>query len=329
MKKSLLILGLVCALGLSARAQAKTVKLGTLAPTGSPWHKALLDMAQQWSAASAGTVELKIYPDGRVGNETDMVRKMRIGQLQAAMITGIGLGEISRLPLMLQVPMLFESWEQLDCVRDMVGPKIEQSISERGFVVLNWGDAGWVYQFSKAPAKTANDYRKLKYFVWAGDAESEKAWRTAQFNVVPLSSTDVLAALQTDMVNAFGTSAIYALSSQWFGLAKHMVKINWVALNGATVVDKKVWEGIDAELRAKLLDISRVKGAELRKTIREMSDKAVTAMVEHGLVVHEPSPAEIEEWREAAKLGYPVVRGEVVPAESFDEVLSLAAKCKK
>lgn len=327
MRKTILPFSLACLLA-TAPASAKTIKLGTLAPTGSPWHKALLDMAQQWSDASEKKVELKIYPDGRLGNEGDMVRKIRIGQLQGAMITGIGLSEIARAPLALQIPMMFESWEQLDCVRDAMAPALEQSILEKGFVVLNWGDAGWVHQFSKTPAKTADDYRKLKYFVWAGDSESENAWRSAGFNPVPLSSTDVLSSLQTGMISAFGTSAIYALSSQWFGLAKNMVKVKWVALNGATVVEKKAWEAIDPTIQKKLLDISRAKGIELRKTVRDMNDKAVDAMVEKGLTVHVPTETELADWKKAAEIAYPTIREKVVDSATFDAVQKLAAQCK-
>ncbi|MCC7385034.1 MAG: TRAP transporter substrate-binding protein DctP [Deltaproteobacteria bacterium] len=320
---SILALGLV---PVGASAGTVTIKLGTLAPEGSPWHKRVLSLAERWKKASDGTVELKVYPGGVAGNEGDMVRKMRIGQLHAAAITGIGLGEIHRSTIALQIPMVMQSWEELDYVRDKIGPEIAGEMEKAGFVVLNWGDAGWVHFFSKSAAITSEDYRKLKLFVPAGDPAAEKAWRKASFNPVPLSTTDVLSALQTGMVDAFQTTALFALSSQWFGLSKQMVKVNWSPLNGAMVISKKQWDKIDPKYREALLKISREEGEALRNEVRAMSDKAVQAMVERGLKVVEPDAAATAGWQKTAELAYPEVRGPVVPEHYFDEVRRLVSE---
>jgi TRAP-type transport system periplasmic protein len=274
-------------------------------------------------------VTLNVYPGGVAGDEGDMVRKMRIGQLHAATITNIGLSRITRATVALQIPMVIESYEELDYVREKIGPKIAAEIEKEGFIVLNWGDAGWVHFFSKVPAKTPDDYRKLKMFVWSGDPEAEKAWRSAKFQTVPLSSTDVLSGLKTGLVEAFCTAPIYALASNWYSEAKHMVKLNYTPLNGATIVSKKQWEEIDPELRKKISDIAQEEGAALRAEVRKRGDDAIKAMSERGLKVVEPDAALVAEWRKTAELAYPEIRGKVVPEAYFDEVVKLAKEYRE
>lgn len=308
----------------SAEAAKVKLKLGTLAPEGSTWHTTLVRMGQRWFEASGKEVELKIYPGGVAGDEGDMVRKMKIGQLHAATITGIGLGQISRTSFALQVPMMYESQEELYDVRDKIGPKIAADLEKNGFVVLSWGDAGWAHHFSKKPAKTADDFRQLKYFVWNGDPESEAAWRMAKFNVVPLSVTDVQAGLQTGLVEAFGTTPLYALTSTWYQQAKYMVPVNWVFLNGATVVSKKEWDKIDPAVQKKLIEISNEEAAKLNAEVKTLNEKAIGTMKERGLTVAEADAAVVQSWRDAAVMAYPAIRGKVVPAELFDEAQAAA-----
>src|SRR3990170_2109111 len=83
-----------------------------------------------------------------------MIRKMRVGQIQAAAITGIGLAYLERSFYALHIPMMYASDEEFDYVRDRYAPVLERKLEEKGFIVLNWGDAGWVHFFSKSPVTT-------------------------------------------------------------------------------------------------------------------------------------------------------------------------------
>lgn len=317
--------------GASPDAMAKKVriKLGTLAPEGSVWMNVLTRMGQRWKTASKGQVVLKIYPGGVAGDELDMVRKMRIGQLHAGCFTGVGLSEISKAHLGLQIPMMFDSWAQLDYVRDRVAPRIESDMEAVGFVMLQWGDAGWVHKFSKDPAVTPADYKPLKLFVLAGQTQAEALWREGGFHPVPLSTIDVLGGLKTGMIDAFGTTPLFALTSQWFGVAKHMVAVNWTPLNGGTVVSKAMWDQIDPALQPELRKIATEEGVGLRQAVRELNEKAIDAMVDRGLKVVRPDAATKAQWRAIAKQTYPAIRGTIVPEADFDQIQKLATEYAK
>src|SRR5256886_13265887 len=138
----------------SASAQAVKIKLGTLAPQGSTWHQLLMQMGQEFTKASEGKVELKIYAGGTQGNEGEMIRKISIGQLHAASITAIGLHEITPEPQAEDVPFLIDSYEEYDYVHEKLRPRLDDALVRRGYVPIQWGEVGFVYFFSTEQYRT-------------------------------------------------------------------------------------------------------------------------------------------------------------------------------
>lgn len=306
-----------------AAGQNVLIKMGTVAPDGSPWYQILQQIGQDWSKISGGKVTLRLYPGGVLGDEPDMVQKMRIGQLQAVALSGAGLARIDSSAACLQIPMLIQSYEELDYVRDKIAPRLERAIEQKGYLVLNWGDAGWVHFFTKARATKLDEIRKMKLFTSAGDPEALELYQSAGFRPVPLASTDMLPALQTGLIEAFDVPPLLALLNQWFGIANNMIDIKWAPLVGATVVSKQAWDRIPEALRPQMLEAARRAGVRLRSEIRKMGDDAVAVMQKKGLHVVPVDPATLADWRKQAEDAYPKLRGRLVPADLFDEVKRL------
>jgi TRAP-type C4-dicarboxylate transport system substrate-binding protein len=322
-RAALLALSLLALASPIAAAPEILVKLGTRAPDGSTWHLILKEMGEQWREASGGRVVLRIYPNGVAGDEPDMVRAMRIGKLHAAAVTIVGLSLISPESQALSVPMLARNDAELDYVRGKLGPELEAKLAEKGFVVLNWGDAGWVQFFSTTAAPTPDEMSRLKFFVWTGDEATLDIWKQQGFRPVPLASTDILPSLQTGLIEAIPTTPLVAEAAQIFTIAKHMVKVDWAPLVGGTVIAAAKWQEIPEELRPKLMAIARATGDRLNAEVRRLDVAAVEAMKKRGLTVHVAGPAEEEKWLRLAQRGHPRVRGEVVPAAMFDRVKAL------
>ena len=313
---------LLAALGSApgAAESATVIKMATLAPEGSSWFRVLQEMGEEWRKASDGAITLRIYPGGVAGDEDAVIRKMRVGQIQAAAITGIGLAYLEPSFYALHIPMMYESDEEFDSVRDRYAPVLERKMEEKGFVVLNWGDAGWVHFFSKAPVVTPAEAKALKLFQWAGDTNLLQLYKETGFHPVPLSTNDLLPSLQTGMVNGFTSTPLAALAFQWFGLAPHMADLRYAPLTGATVIERRAWEKIPPGLRLKLLEASRRAGLRLRTEIRRLNQEALGVMVKNGLKVHKVPPEVQAQWRKMVEDVYPQVRGKIMPAEAFDTV---------
>jgi TRAP-type C4-dicarboxylate transport system substrate-binding protein len=314
----------VLLLGCLTPAMPQTViKMGTLAPDGSPWHQALQSMGERWRKISAGQVKLVIYPGGVLGDEPDMVNKMRIGQIQAAGLSGAGLSGIEPGVMALQIPMMFDSYEELDYVRERVAPRLEKMIEARGYVVLNWGDVGWVHFFTTRPASRMGDMRKMKLLTLAGDNDTLELWKANGFRAVPLAATDILTGLQTGLVEAVPNTPLFALLDQSFGIARNMIDVKWAPLIGATVITRRMWDSLPAAQRSDMMKAAREAGVSLRDGIRKMGDEAIATMQKRRLQVIHADAAALAEWRREAEGVYPKLRGGQVPAELFDEVRKL------
>jgi len=315
--------------GAPRRAVAnEKIKLGTLAPSGSTWYTLLKEMGQKWEQASGGKVKLVIYPGGVLGNEGDMVKKTRIGQLQAVALTTIGLHEITPEPQAIDVPMMVESFEQLDAVMEKMAPKLEQALEAKGYVALGWSEVGFVRFFSTKRYSTMKEFREdAKIFGWDGDPASNEAWRAGGFKPITMSSTDIVPSLSTGLIDTVALAPLYAFTSRLFEKAKYMLDVPWAILTGATVVRKDVWERIPADLRPKLLAISKEYLNKCAVEVRRMDADALKTMKAQGLVTVEP--VNVEQFRQAARATWSIIRGKVVPAETFDEVKRLVEEAKK
>lgn len=314
-------------LGLLATAPAFAagqLRIATLAPKNSLYHRQLMEVGEAWRSAEGEGAKYLIYPDGSQGGETDMARRMRIGQLQGALLSVVGLREIEPSIAALQnMPLLFRSWEEVDYVREKMRPVMEKKFLDKGFVVLAWGDAGWVRFFSKDAAQRPDDYRKMKFFAWAGEAEQQEIMKSLGYTPVPLETSDILPSIQTGMINAVPATPYFALASQVYSTAPHMLDINWAPIVGALVVTKKSWDEMGPAAREALRSAGEKAGLQMRTKARQEVDEAVEAMKKRGLQVHRPTPEQMKEWNDLADKLYPRIRGRMVPAETFDEVFAL------
>lgn len=309
-----------------AWAQSVLIRMGSPAPEGSVWHDVLLQMRQDWTKISGDKVTLKIYPGAVPGTEVQMLRKVRLGELQAVALSGVGLLHAEPGVSCFQIPLLIESYEELDYVRDRIAPRLEQQLLQKGLVVLNWSDAGWVYFFTTKPARTLADIRGMKLFTSAGDPQTEKLYKDFGFQPVPLALNDIHMALKTRMIEAFDVPSLMALLEQTFALAGHMIDVKWAPLVAATLVDQRVWDRIPEAMRPELLRAAR-RAAELeRSKIRRLGDEAVVEMQKRGLKVIRPTGAELAGWRAEAEAAYPKLRGTYVPADLFDETKRLVGE---
>lgn len=310
---------------LDAAAQdAVKIRLGTLAPRGTTWHRALLEMGEKWRTGQGAGATFIVYTDGSQGSEADMVRRMRVGQLNAALLTVVGLNDIDDSTTALQkMPMIFRSWEELDYVREKLRPRLEKRFFDKGFVVLCWGDAGWVRFFSRTPVAGPADLRKLKLFAWSGDSAQIDIMKALGYQPVVLEVADILPGLQTGLVSAVPTTPFWALTMQLYPQANHMLDMNWAPLVGAVVVTRKTWEGLSPAGQKALLDAGETSGVQLRAISRRENEEAVVAMKRRGLKVQSVTPEAEAEWRRTAEQLYPMIRGTLVSADLFDEVQRL------
>lgn len=313
-------LSMIC--GASALAADKQLRIGTLVPKNSLYHRQLMELGEVWRTAQGGNSRYLVYPDGSQGGEAEMVRRMRIGQLQGALMSVVGLREIEvSVAAMQNMPMSFRSWEEVDYVREKIRPVMEKKFFDKGFVVLAWGDAGWVRFFSKEPAFRPDDFKRMKFFAWGSETEQQDIMKSLDYTPVPLETGDILPAIQTGMISVVPSTPYFALAGQIYNTAPNMLEINWAPIVGALVITRKAWDDMSPEVQAAMRAASDKAGVNLRAQARLEVDEAVAAMKKRGLVVNKPNAEQMREWNDLADKLYPRIRGSMVPADTFDEVM--------
>jgi len=307
-----------------ACAEPVRIRLASLVPKNSVYHRALLEMGQSWQRAEGQGAGFTVFTDGAQGGEADIVRRLRIGQLNAALLSVVGLRDIDPAVSALQsLPLMFRNWEELDHVREKLRPSLERSFLEKGYVALGWGDAGWVRFFSREPASRPSDYQSMKMFAWAGEPEQMQIMKALGYQPVSLETSDILPALQTGLISVVPATPFYALAAQFNGPAPHMLELNWAPMVGALVITKSAWDALSPAGRAALQEAAQKATAELRAKARADVDASVATMRQRGLRVTALTPELAAEWQGFAESIYPRIRGTVVPAATFDEVVRL------
>jgi TRAP-type C4-dicarboxylate transport system substrate-binding protein len=308
----------------AAHAQAAVqLRIGSVVPKNSLYHQKLLEIGEAWRGAQGAAARFAVFTDGSQGGEAEIVRRMRIGQLQGGLMSVVGLRDIEPTIAALQnLPLLFRSWEEVDHVREKMRPSIEKRVLERGFVIIGWGDAGWVRFFSKEPALRPDDYKGMKFFAWGSEPEQQAIMKSLGYTPVPLETTDILPAMQTGMINVVPSTPYFALATQVFGTASHMLEINWAPIVGALALTRRAWDAMSPAAQQALRTSGESASIAMRTQARKEVDEAAEAMKKRGLVVNRPNAEQMREWDQLAERLYPRIRGTMVPTETFDEVFA-------
>ena len=319
-----LAIALPSAIPAPAHAQATVIKLATLVPEGSVWDKALREMGAQWSASTQGRVSLRVYPGGVAGDEPDVVRKMRLGQLQAGAVTTAGLASIDPAFNLFNIPMFFSSYPELYATLDALEPALKQRLEAKGFVLLSWGHGGWVYFFTKPAVASVDGLKKTKLFVWAGDDPMAQQWKSLGFQPVALSATDIMTGLQTGMIDAYPTTPLLGLTLQWYRLTPNMVGLGMAPLVGGLIATKAAWAKLSERDRASILSACKRMENRLEIEVPRQDTTALVEMQKRGLKVNAVAGPAVAQFRGVADQFAAGIPGSRVPPE----LLALARKTR-
>ena len=320
---ALLLAGFACSMAFSAGAAGGTeLRIATVAPAGSSFHKRLQALGAEWSRGPGG-VSMNIYA-GTQGGELQIVRRMRVGQIQGAMLSAVGLAQIERSVTALQyMPMMFHNWEDVDAVREKLRPDLEKRLRDAGYVVMFWADAGWVRYFSSKPVNRLQDLKSMRVYASSGDPQSVELMKT-YYTPVVLEPDQILLGLRNGMIDALPVPAFLANFSQVPTYAPYMLDLRWAPVTGALVVTKKAWDKLDPAAQAWLRETSDRAGVEMRRASRAEDEQAVQAMKDKMGLKIVPLTAEAErEFRTEVARIYPRIRGTLVPAPMFDATVEV------
>ncbi len=268
----------------SGRAgDAAILRIATLAPEASGAGQIFRIFDQSVRKRTGDRIQMRLYAGGVAGDERDVLRKIKLGQLEGAAVTSIGLGQIVRSVLILQMPGLFENREQVSKVRKELAGEFQSQFASAGFQLLGWGDVGDRRIFSKKPVLSPSDYKTLRPWVWREDPISAEFMTLIGANGVALGLPEVFAALQTGMVDTITATAVSALGLQWFRFVGHMSKSTGEPVVGATVVSKKWFDAQPPDVREALLEVSQAFSEQLLTRVHNEDLQSAEALKKRGI----------------------------------------------
>jgi TRAP-type transport system periplasmic protein len=295
-----------------------TLRLASPAPLGSVWHKALKQFEADVRTATSGRVVIRVIGAAQ-DDEATMISNMKIGRQHAASITAVGLASVDNAFNIFTIPMFFSTYEEYRAVRAKLEPMLKSKLEAKGLVLLNWGDTGWVYLFSKEPVPTVDALKKTRLYTSAGDDQFVQLYKQNGFNPRPLPFSEVQSGLMTGLLDAVPSTPLATLAFQWYRNVPHMLDLGVGPLAGATVVDAKAWGAIAENDRSAVLGVAKKIQDALERDVPLQDDQAKAEMLKRGLKLTTPDAANTKAFRDMADRFAVSMKGLIVPADVYDQ----------
>jgi TRAP-type C4-dicarboxylate transport system substrate-binding protein len=324
-----LLLGVLLAAAATA-ANAVDIKVATVAPDGSRWMQQMRAGAEEVNARTSGRVTLKFYPGGVMGNDAQVLRKIRIGQLQGGAFTAGGLAERYPGLNLYGIPLLFHSLDEIDAVRAQLDPELATGLDRAGFVTFGFIEGGFANLLSNEPIRSVEDMRRKKVWVPEGDAISFLAMETMGLSPSVLPVTDVLTGLQTGLIEITFASPVAALVLQWHTKVKYITDLPISYSMGVFAIEKGAFSALSADDQRVVREVMSRYCHELDREARDDNRKAAEVLARSGLQTVTVNDADVEGWRKTIESIHPQLRARPdIDAALFDRLLALLAEYRR
>jgi TRAP-type transport system periplasmic protein len=305
------------------------IKFATVAPEGSTWMKTMRELDGAIKEKSGGQISFRIYAGGVAGDELDVLRKIRIGQIHAAAFSGVGFGEILPMVRVMDLPFLFRSHEEVDRVHTEMEGLFSTRFREKGFELLAWAEVGDVHLFSQEPIRKVGDMGRLKVWVWSGDPIAKETFSAMGANPIPLTIADVLTALNTGMIDTVYAPPLGAIALQWNRSVKFMTSLPLAHSTGAVLISSSSFQKIPPALSGMMKDEFKRAMSRLTQDLRAQNEESIKILEKSGLtILPMPPDSELKEFygvhdRVARKLA-----GKVYSQELLDRIYGILQRGK-
>ncbi len=297
-------------------------KLGTLAPEGSVWMERLREIMGEIETESGGRLKTIFYPGGVMGDEPDMVKKMRYGQLQVGGFTIHGTITIAPEMAVMSLPFLFEDFDELDYIRKKMFPEFREIFKKKGFMLLSWVDqGGFINYYSKSEIHKPEDMKKLKVWAWSGEPVNIATAKALGITPITTPVPEVLPSLQTGLIDTFPTTPLACVALQWYTQIKYIILMNLRYEPGVVVQTLESWNKAPADLQEITLRASERFEPKAIASIRLASNKSIESMMKQGIKLVTLTKEEKEVFKNMTRRVYDELAGKLYPKELLDKIL--------
>jgi TRAP-type C4-dicarboxylate transport system substrate-binding protein len=314
---------------LFAAESSVTIKLATLVPEGSSWMKTFKTLNSEVMKKTESRVQFRIYPGGVLGDERDMLRKMKIGQIHGAVLTTGSLSSLFKEVDVLQVPFLFQKYEEVDVILKKMDAFFRKGFEESGYIFLSWSEGGFINLMSTVPIASVADMKKAKVWIWEESPMAKAIFDEAGVKAIPLSVPDVLVGLQTGLVDVVYIPPTAAISLQWFTKIKYFTDVPLSYLTGGAVVKKEIFKGLSPSDQNVVMETFQRQFEELKGVTRNENQEAIKVMTKQGVKVIVPSKDQLDEFKRLSAKAMGKITGQTFSKKVLEEVTSSLEQYRK
>ncbi|MDR2797459.1 MAG: TRAP transporter substrate-binding protein DctP [Treponema sp.] len=315
----LVLLGMGNPMALFAQRKV-TIKLASMAPENTPWGAALNRMSKEWATVSKGEVELRVYHNGVAGGEADVLRKLKLNQIQGVVLTSAGLNLIDPEIMTLSTPFLIRNDAELARVLRDLKPVLEEKINRQGFFTLAWAKSGWIKIFSRREVFVPQDLKRQKLATSPETPEMSQAFKIMGYQMVPVMTSDLLVSLNSGMIDAVYQSPLLVGGMQLFGITKNMASINIAPFMGGIVLNQQAWRRVPEAYKPELIEVSRRIAEDISDSITQLETSMIKTMTSYGLKVNQISPEQEQAWYADVEKAMPALLDTTFNRELYQKI---------
>jgi TRAP-type C4-dicarboxylate transport system substrate-binding protein len=310
--------------------QAQVLKIATIAPEGSSWMKDMKAGAAAIDKHTDGRVKFKFYGGGVQGNDKQVQRKMRTGQLHGGAFTSGALNMFQKDADLFSMPMVFKTIEEARFVRSELEGEVRQRLEDAGYINFGIAAAGFAYMMSNKPLKTLADLDGQKIWIPEGDPVGFAALRALGIAPVIMPVTDVMTGLQTDLLDSVTVPPVGAVVFQWHTRLKYISDVPLAYVYAALLIDKRAFSRISPEDQQVVREV--MEGIYRKFDENGVTDnrEALQALLDNGLTMVSPDLAEVAEWRSKVSESQQALAGDgLVDPELLGRMNSLVEEYRR
>jgi TRAP-type C4-dicarboxylate transport system substrate-binding protein len=282
----ILILILIISSIFNISAKAKyLLKIATDSPDNSIWARSIKDINRAINQKTNGAVQIDLYPGGVMGDQSTVIKKIKLGQLNGSTFSSGGLGLIYKDFAIMGFPMVFQSYKEYDYVLNKMGPYFEKKFDENGYVLLAWTEVGLIYIYSKNKVNSVTTLRNSKPLLLEGDKISSELFKEVNATPVPIQLSDVLTGLQTGLIDTVFSSPYALIVTQWYTKVKYMADSPITLMIGAVMVDKKTFNSMPSSYRNELKSMFKSTFSKINQKIRQDNKSSLELLKKRGQIV--------------------------------------------
>ena len=311
---------LVCPFPLHSAQPQHEIKLATMAPENSSLMKIFREMNSELKQKTAGRVGFKLFSGFALGDERDVFRKLRIGLIHAAAFSSTFLNTINPDLRTLQVPFLFNNYEEVDYVLDKMVGDFDQRIAKRGYQVLGWSEIGFIYVMTTVSVTKVEDWKGKKVWSTTNAPMANAVFAKAQVSPVTVGAPDVLVALQTNLLEAVYNSPYYALVTQWYTRIKYITDVPLSYVGIGLIMSNKTFSRLSPQDKETTMRVSRKYLRLLTEKTRKDNQQALELMFKRGVKRITIDPNELNRFKELLDQAMADVDPKVLPKDTLQRV---------